>query len=133
MSSVVQMAMLFGLCVATPAYCEASEAPGVSAGALPAIGGGTSILFQPLLNRKLTVFFTPHFETEHTTNLNFFRIAANTLGSRCRAQELDSAANANDFGNQAMIIDNLADFSDVVKQRHAVQRARCERGTYHGV
>ena len=48
-------------------------------------------------------------------------------------QELDSEANAKDFGNKAMIIDNLADFFDFVKQRHAVQRERSERGTYRGV
>ena len=77
------------------------------------------------------VFFTPHFQTEHSTSWTFFRKAANSLGSRCLVQELE--ANAKVFGNKAMIIDNLADFFNFVKQRHAVQRERSERRTYRGV
>ena len=110
--------MLFGKRIANPAFCAQGKPD------------GTSIKFQPLMRRKFSVFFTQRFREEHGHSTSYVSRAGQEVGKLCRVRVLDTEENARQLGEQAMIINDLNEFSKFVRTLVTLQREHGEQGKF---
>ena len=68
--------------------------------------------------------FTPHFTATHPSTIELFRRGAAILGTKCKVRELDDADNARGLGKNAMIVDCLMSFSNLVRALARVQKEK---------
>ena len=113
------VAMLFGKRIANPGFCSQGR-----------LGGGTSIKFQPLMRRQFSIFLTPRFRRDHGSSAGYIDRASNELGKACRIRMLDTAENARQLGERAMIINELTEFSSFIRKLATLEREQNEQGKF---